>query len=354
MVSKQLTSIQIGRGIAILMVLLVHVSAVTRSFTPSVDWTFFAFGSAGVDLFFVISGFIICIVAEKRESKSSVFLVRRFLRIYPLYAAFTVLWFIMSHAVGRGETDFIFLAKSLAIIPQEPMPYLFVGWSLEHEVIFYGMVALLLYAGRQNWLLPTLVAVWMIALLNWVGLPVLGHEPKWDYHLFSLYQIDFALGVLIYRFRHRIDFSLWPVTLTIGLAAFPIITVMLARFYPDGHLPTQGQGVAGLVRVVLFCAASTLVVASLISAETRGGLRSRIALLLGQIGNASFSLYLMHHLIFAVVAVACLRAALPSALAAPAAIVAILTAICLSLIFYRWVEKPFHDWSSGRARRRAP
>ena len=92
MVERQLRSVQILRGIAAMGVVLTHMVAVERKYLPGIPLTphGLEIGAGGVDLFFVISGFImtsITIGRPRRPGDSRRFLLRRFTRIYPLVLA---------------------------------------------------------------------------------------------------------------------------------------------------------------------------------------------------------------------------------------------------------------------------
>ena len=87
----KLPGIQILRAAAALMVVVWHVGGIAKNF-EDIDATpppFLMFGYAGVDLFFVLSGYIICRVCSSREFHWKDFVRKRFLRIYPFYALFT-------------------------------------------------------------------------------------------------------------------------------------------------------------------------------------------------------------------------------------------------------------------------
>src|ERR1700730_5914930 len=108
------------------------------------------FGSFGVDVFFVISGFI---MAQICQTDSSHFFLRRLVRIVPLYWALTLLIFGLAKfapwLVYRAPADWADLARSLFFVPYQNksglvQPELFLGWTLNYEMFFYVNVALAL------------------------------------------------------------------------------------------------------------------------------------------------------------------------------------------------------------------
>ena len=122
--------IQFLRFVASFLVLLTH------SFSP------FFNGSIGVDIFFVISGFIMMHVSSNDVKK---FLIKRFIRIVPLYWTLTILFFLvvlfLPILVDKSEANFHYFIKSLFFIPynngEGHLPVIFLGWTLNYEIIFY-------------------------------------------------------------------------------------------------------------------------------------------------------------------------------------------------------------------------
>lgn len=177
----KLQSIQALRGIAALLVVIFHgatfegrlISENGLQETPLIGGLFLS-GYAGVDLFFVISGFIMVWVTQDSRSavsSSADFLFARLVRVYPLWwlaAGLMVVYglntnFLSTLAPGVGGEAPVhntadYLAKSFLLIPQAEFPVLLVGWTLLHEVYFYCMFALLMLAPRS--LLPWALMAW--------------------------------------------------------------------------------------------------------------------------------------------------------------------------------------------------
>lgn len=182
----KLPSIQALRGIAALLVVMVHGAAFERilmtenglSETPLIGGLFLN-GYGGVDLFFVISGFIMVWVTQTVNHggmASADFLFARLLRVYPMWwiAAGLMLAYALNvqivSTLATGEIaeeparySLDYLLKSFFLIPQFEFPVLAVGWTLVHEVYFYIVFAALM-------LLPRVYLPW--ALLAWGGLVV--------------------------------------------------------------------------------------------------------------------------------------------------------------------------------------
>lgn len=144
-----LPTVQILRGVAALMVAYVHIYVVSgygHHLWPSYWPTDGLVMARGVDIFFVISGFIMLV--SSRTMSPGNFIVRRLIRIAPLYWFFTFLIVVMATVTpDLFKTTVVSLEgviKSLAFVPQfnegrpdEIQPLLPPGWTLNYEMLFY-------------------------------------------------------------------------------------------------------------------------------------------------------------------------------------------------------------------------
>jgi exopolysaccharide production protein ExoZ len=142
------------RAIAALMVVLEHAR-----FAHYPRWGGEGFGTLGVDLFFVISGFVIFWVT-RRETSFTRYLLRRIIRIVPLYWMLTL---VMAAAVLRYPQvfeqtvfDLVHFLKSLAFVPafnpsrpNDVQPLLTPGWTLNYEMFFYLSFGFVFFACRR-------------------------------------------------------------------------------------------------------------------------------------------------------------------------------------------------------------
>src|SRR3954468_12024457 len=156
-----LVHIQILRFAAALAVVVFHVlGAAPEGFKVSENAVSHAlsYGGRGVDLFFVISGFIIFYATRRGDQTPAEFLRRRVERIVPLY--FFVIFAVTALAATLpaifGAPDWYtprHILKSLAFIAftDGEMPVVYVGWSLEYEMYFYLVAALLMALTRDVW-----------------------------------------------------------------------------------------------------------------------------------------------------------------------------------------------------------
>jgi exopolysaccharide production protein ExoZ len=218
----RLPGIQLGRAFAALAVFYFHTHLALKYFDPAGlhTWRFLADrGAAGVDLFFAISGFIVCYVSKAPGYTPTSFLAKRFFRIYPLNALATLVMIVLfSRSIGGPphEIEFGRVLKSLLIIPQQT-PMNAVGWTLEYEVIFYIVSAILIPIGGVRLLL-----LWCIAAAA-IGTEIAPQPPQIS-RFGDDHYADFAAGVFAYMTVSRLQpswrSSLALLTLAIWVYAF--------------------------------------------------------------------------------------------------------------------------------------
>lgn len=164
--TARIDAIQYLRGIAALAVVIAHIASMQHSVAPELPAVLPEFnGFWGVDIFFIISGFIIVYITRSAAAggkEAVIFMLKRMVRIVPAYWFFTVLvyfadtqhWF----SDQQNSTNLAMLLKSLLFI-KPGFPLLFVGWTLTLEMFFYVifMVAL--------WRWDAAVRVWPIVVV---------------------------------------------------------------------------------------------------------------------------------------------------------------------------------------------
>ncbi len=323
-----------------MLVVLFHLASIEANYghgyrMSSDTWTF---GMSGVDLFFVISGFVMVTVTRGRfgiPGESLRFLLHRATRIYPLYwifsflvlAAFLIGPGLMKRSLQGGEIDLI---SSFLLLPQDGLPLLMPGWTLIHEMYFYCVFALLLLF-PERWL-GRLLAGWATTI---VGASLLFPAPaeatlRLVTHPLTL---EFIAGGLVALVVHRSS----PRTAGRSLAA----GVML---WPAGYLVHIGLGYgfepSGELRVLVFGIPAALVVHGLAALEL-GASRTLPAWSV-RLGDASYSLYLSHVLVMG--ALARIGTTLPQAgdpMWRPVLLVILVAAAAgFAVICHRCVEAP--------------
>jgi exopolysaccharide production protein ExoZ len=287
-----LGNIQVLRGIACLLVVLYHTSTDESRFgmpfqpLHSVQW----FGYAGVDLFFVISGFIIASsnrVNLGRPGQLPKYLFRRLWRIYPTYwaalAIITGLWAVIAPHLFESITAWE-IVETVALLPQQPMPRLIpAAWSLSYELMFYLVFASLFLLPRR--FAGAVLLIWGVVVLS---VPLIGYKPANRFVALSLnpYVLEFLAGAA----------AAWRPMRLSGRSALAAI-IAAGAWCPLAFLaldPAEPLGVASdlSLRALVFGPAFLLVVLAASGWERGGGhlgLRPLEAL-----GDASYSVYLAH------------------------------------------------------------
>jgi len=276
-----LRSIQSLRGVAALSVLLFHISQwqpipAGMTGTPSI-------GSAGVDLFFVISGVVLWLSVNQRDQSAKQFLLGRALRVVPAYwiATLVVASLVLIDAKNLTAAHFspLHRALSLLLIPHlnpagEPFPLLPVGWSLTYEALFYLVMAISLWRKPSNPLIFVtmgLIGCWMFGFISSEAAFLIAN-PMLTEFIFGL-----LIGqALLSRALPGPRLSLALLVLGIGLLAAQHAAVTDFGFW----------------RALVWGGPSALIVAGVAGIEASKRW-PRLALLEG-LGEISYSLYLVH------------------------------------------------------------
>ncbi|MGB0919773.1 MAG: acyltransferase family protein [Alphaproteobacteria bacterium] len=210
---SKLEVIQVLRAVAALMVVLLHLCGELMRHVDGLDKNYFIIGGSGVDIFFVISGFIICYTTRNTQSIKT-FAIKRLARIIPLYSILTLgLFVILSIApqfAYSSEASWPNLIQSLLFIPHEGptgsvKPLLKLGWTLNYEMLFYTVFAVALLAGKWRILVAStvfLVAVAFGQFYQGNNVPlVFGQTPSfWNFcsgaaSLLSMTNIQMLFGL---------------------------------------------------------------------------------------------------------------------------------------------------------------
>jgi exopolysaccharide production protein ExoZ len=265
-------SVQILRFIAAAMVVHFHATFTSYNLTGEKGFlgdTGLVIGAAGVDLFFVISGFIITRTAA--QLTPGAFLLKRARRILPFYWLAALPWVVTAMAqapFGWREA----LASGLLWPATDRMvaPALPVAWTLCFEMLFYGSFAIVIW---RRWTIWPLLAFYAGAL-------VMGRGALMEY-LGNPLILEFLFGVGI-ALLPRVRAAIW---------ALPAGVALLVLLTPYANL--QGQDVDYLIgndnwrRVLTFGVPAALVLIGTLQWEAREGL-------LTELGDASYAIYLFH------------------------------------------------------------
>lgn len=320
--SSKLQVVQALRGVAALLVLTMH--AFYESGLPRPD--FFPF-HIGVDIFFVISGFIMVYTSRDWFGTPGAwkkFISRRLVRIVPVYWFYTsvllVVAFVMPSALQTVEFEPVHAVLSYFFIPHENPsgslhPFLDLGWTLNYEMYFYAVFAAFMF-------LPLRQMIWALTayFVFTVGAGAFATEDNEALYFWSrTIVLEFVAGAWIgYAYLRGVRLS--------GIQAVHFLAASVLLIFIEIN-PLQERALSIMGAAVL------LVAAAVLTEGIQGRAVPRFWLALG---DASYTLYLSHP--FTLAAIALLgRMVLPPI---PLFIASVLVAVLAGYILYLVVEKP--------------
>lgn len=278
-----LEGIQVLRWFAASSVVFAHIDISKFVVDPGALGVF----GIGVDVFFCISGFIMMYLVETRPDRASVFLARRFSRIFPLYFISTLVILALAYALTQGyltesviyfyppqKLNIDWFLESVFFVGLSRPPINGIGWSLQFEAFFYICIAIIIFSKVKSKILFLFFVFLFGNLLKYFGS---GLSIFW-----SPFLIEFMFGMICYRFWRANLFST-------SLIVIPCIIIFLfgAFFwkysYSSNISPEWWRAfTAGL-------AGSAALVGSLVVAE-----KYKIPKCLIRLGDRSYALYLTH------------------------------------------------------------
>lgn len=280
----RLASLQVGRGVAALLVLLYHAHGhlELNGVHPALG-SWFRFGHVGVDYFFVLSGFVMLHAHRAelgRPGATRGYLLKRAVRLLPMYwLALGVCLALRAVSSGTPFPTGREIALDLVLVPNgAETPIVGVAWSLHLEVFFYALFGLVLWRPALGRL--ALAAWFAVSLFRGLGLIELEAGPA-VHRWLSGYPLQFGLGLLVAGLAPAGGSPRGPLTLG-ALALLGGIAAELA-----GHL----DGI-GFPAQLLYGAGSALLLLGLLRREAQAPIEARGPLKV--LGDASYSVYLFH------------------------------------------------------------
>ena len=292
---QKIKNIQALRGFAVLAVIFFHLVIIERKFGGgnTILPEFFEFGMFGVDLFFVISGFVMVTVTRGkfRVGKDALlFLYHRASRIYPLYWVYTFaalgVFLIQPSWVNSSQGNQVDIVASFLLLPSHLLPLVQVGWTLIHEMYFYLVYFLILLLVPERFLVHA-IAVWGVILLafgSWVG-----QGNAYLDLIFNPLTFEFLAGCMLAILFHKTTHGgIRGGRLTL-IASGALIAAIIGYVYyrnATGEVAPNGWW-----RVLIYGVPAILIVYCMTNAERDGFTFHEFFI---QTGNASYSIYLSH------------------------------------------------------------
>lgn len=352
-----LPALQYFRAAAAILVVAYHAACVfgPGGYQPVRSWEVgLMFGHAGVELFFVLSGFIICWIHYDRigvPGEVQSYIRKRLVRIYPPATLVVVAWAALSFAAGMPLRPIEYLV-SFTLIPFEFVYAPPALWTLTHEMAFY---ALFLLAFIRRWLFIAALFAWGVAGYVLTMMPELSALRAGLSLIGSAYAFLFALGVAAFFIvRARPTIPAWG-RVALGLIGLAIFAWAASRdvALQLGPVPPEGAERAARALTPWFGLAAMIWVIILAHPAVRLG--GRLHDLLMMLGNASYAIYLWHEIPQRVLGrlIGSVGLAGPELRWAAMALI-IVSGIVLGVLVYLFVEKPLLRWINDRiAARRA-
>ena len=264
---NKIDSIQVLRFFAAFSVMMVHLPV-------------FEFGIWGVDIFFVISGFIMMYVTENNEK---FFLLKRIFRIVPLYWILTLGVFALAifvpDVLNNTTANIVHLIKSLFFIPFDKngtghFPILFLGWTLNFEVIFYFLFSLSLVFFKENRMIACSIFIIIFLVFNKIF-----SEKNF---IFETYAndifIEFIFGMILFtiwkKYKNKISTNLSNHFICLAIL---LVSIFILNYYNFSR--SVSYGLPSLILAVYFLFFLN---------------HLKFPKILVSLGDASYCIYLLH------------------------------------------------------------
>ena len=330
----RILNIQALRGIAALLVVSFHLIPIEEKYGAgeSILPAFFKHGMFGVDLFFVISGFIMTSITRgqfQNTSNALKFLYHRASRIYPIYwfysALVLIVFLIRPEWVNSAQDNQVNILSSFLLWPESTLPLINVGWTLIHEMYFYLVFSVLLVFLSEKKLGLSLL-LWGVAVIV-ADFYLVTNNPVLNLIAHPL-TLEFIAGCFL-AIHFRKD-SGWGFTLLLVISA--AVTLVILTVLNGSEIPN------GWWRVGIYGVPATAVLYCLVVAERKNLV---LNIYLSKLGDASYSIYLMHVLVLSAAG----RALYALSTSYPISNAAMVIILCLfviisGLVSYRIIEQP--------------
>ncbi len=286
-----ITSMEGLRGFAAFLVFLVHYAAQSKpwvevnSFTSDLIFNLRFLGATGVELFFIISGFLIYGMLINKEVAYLKYAKRRIKRIYPTFLVLLTIYvalnflFPSESKIPPGLYDgAIFLLQNVLLLPGifDIEPLITVSWTLSYEMFFYLSVPLIIHLfNMRNWSVKYRVALILLASITIIAIN-LNNE-------FFIKMTLFLSGMIVYEMYSAGKNFSWNNSLIILPLTFALMLILRHHFYFDYAVPVT------FTMFILY----GLICLDVFHGKSQLGAFFKVNYM-RWFGNMSYSYYLMH------------------------------------------------------------
>lgn len=236
-------------------------------------------GNFGVDIFFVLSGFVIAMTATKPQSSAIDFWIKRAARVYPLFWVTLFVAMLLPAIPGSDPSLDALMANPASLLLLTPPDGHPPAWTLVYEVQFYILAGVFMLFGVRT---RTVFLTWTIVQVGVVAVQMMGRLPLLP--ITDALTLEFCFGVLIALLVPRDAIKSPIATIAVSLVAMIGVTFY---FGPLILVKTENT----IVRTCVWGLPAAIVVMSLISLEARGARFRSVFLTLG---DESYSIYMWH------------------------------------------------------------
>lgn len=330
-----LYSVQFLRGFAALLVIMTHIANKEVQNGLSTRY-WFNMGGTGVDLFFIISGFIMCYTTHDKKISCLRFLKLRIWRVIPLYWLLTtiaLILYLMPFKVFYDKVT-IRVLDSYLLLPIGNKYLVGTGWTLSYEFYFYFIFALFLLFSFKSYAryIYILFTICILTFLGWMNI----YTSSLGVFLCNYWLIEFALGIIAFiLFKHiKIPALFCFVLILCGLP------ILVYQNFNDFMLNNP-------YRVFCIGFSMFLIFNGFLHMENLFQQpRNFLFIFFERLGNSSYSLYLSHPFMLVIASFVCMRLHLTFSIVF--VFFLLLTSILFGFFVYYFIEKPMLKWIKNR------
>ncbi len=346
---KILSSLHFIRGLAAIGIVLFHLTnELATRFHYRLLGGLFLTSYSGVDVFFVLSGFVLYYLYQSRQGQKKEiknFLLKRFIRLYPPYWIATVIIIVgflvlKTHLFASFSFTIPFILNTIFLLPHDGR-LIPPAWTLTYELYFYFLF-ILVFLFKDKKTLAKMAVIYSIIIVYvalWITpfIPILkvGHSASTFLQLISgVYSIEFFMGIIAaYLLQNSTLIHHGKISFWAGILLFIISAIANSYFHISGTILEE-------FRFIYFGLPAMFIIYGCAALELKRS--APFPSLFTHLGNVSFSLYLTHYAVIQLI-VSRLGALVnknPSgALFFGVALIAFVVSMMVAILFHYIVEK---------------